>query len=165
MTVTRERIIHRRNRKCKPGSLRFEKYVHRNEGGCWNWLGGTSGRPSNRHGVFRATKDRSVPAYKFSWELFNSRTVPVGLELHHTCKNRMCVNPEHLMLVTSTQHHEIEPRSLPKERCIRGHKLSPDNRVSQGCRMCHNLRSKLYRRSLRVGLKGSNLMEILNGHA
>lgn len=59
--------------------------------GCWEWLlaVNSSGYGSTWDG------DRIRSAYLVEWERVNG-PVPVGLELDHTCRNRLCVNPKHL---------------------------------------------------------------------
>ncbi len=59
--------------------------------GCWNWKGSLTQKgygASSRH-----------PAHKRMWIRANG-PVPAGLELDHLCRNRRCVNPEHLETVT-----------------------------------------------------------------
>ena len=69
--------------------------------GCWLWLGrySSSGRPEVRS---KATggdgKTNTKAAFALAWEL-SGRIVPKGQYLMRTCKNRRCVNPDHLRLV------------------------------------------------------------------
>lgn len=68
------------------------------ETGCWNWL---LHRIPTGYGQVRV-RGRAHLAHRFNWEMANG-PVPDGLELDHLCRNRGCVNPAHLEVVT---HHE-----------------------------------------------------------
>lgn len=71
--------------------------------------------------------------------------VPDGLTLHHTCKNPLCCNPDHLELKTRSEHaHEdghcadIQSR---KTHCPHGHEYTTENtsiswKGHRCCRTC-----------------------------
>lgn len=72
---------------------------------CWNWTGAEA---RNGYGYIHAHRDRTqtpgvepgnVLAHRFSY-MTNVGPIPAGLVLDHLCRNRMCVNPEHLEPVT-----------------------------------------------------------------
>jgi hypothetical protein len=42
-------------------------------------------------------------AHRVSFETFKG-PIPEGLEVDHTCVNSLCINPEHLDAVTSTEN-------------------------------------------------------------
>jgi hypothetical protein len=60
-------------------------------------------------------------------------------EVHHRCENKVCVNPEHLQLVTSCEHKRIHLRG---RACKRGHEFTTENTYVQpstgryACRTC-----------------------------
>ncbi len=107
---------------------------------CWNWKGDTwSG-----YGKIRI-KSKNYRVHRLVYELLVGQ-IPTGLELDHRCRNRKCVNPEHLEPVTHAVNME---RGMPfrKQRthCNQGHELTEDNIVRKKyknhgtvCRICKN---------------------------
>ena len=64
--------------------------------GCWNW----ATRPySNGYCYGRDGNGKRMLAHRMVWIRANG-PVPQGLELDHVCRNKRCVNPEHLRAVT-----------------------------------------------------------------
>jgi len=83
--------------------------------------------------------------------------IPEGLTLEHTCMNRACVNPKHLVPMTLTDNQRQSPNSnISKTHCKRGHKFTPDNTVKvpggRGCRTCRSDTQRQWRQSLKAGL-------------
>lgn len=62
---------------------------------CWEWLGSTVGAG---YGCYLDGN-----AHRAAWELDHG-PIPPGHEIHHTCKNRRCVNPSHLACMTRAEH-------------------------------------------------------------
>lgn len=108
---------------------RFEAKVHREPSGCWRWLATTS----SGYGIFSLKIDgrwRAIKAHRVSYTVARGE-IPAGLELDHLCRNRWCVNPEHLEAVT-TQINTIRGngatgRNARKTHCPSGHEYTDDN--------------------------------------
>lgn len=120
------------------------------EGDCWLWTGATNweyGSTSIDTGDFRAHR------LFFSWFKYD---IPKGLTIDHLCKNRRCVNPDHLEDVTQKENIH---RALKRPYCKNGHAQIPENRYRykngrERCRPCLKLKSAKARADRRArGLK------------
>jgi HNH endonuclease len=93
-----------------------------------------------------------VWAHRHVWEeCFGP--IPEGMLVHHTCGMGMCVNPEHLRLITHLEHNTIHAQQ--KMTCIRGHPYVPENiyvrpNGTRACRICKRERDRTYKRPSRV---------------
>ncbi len=81
---------------------------------CWEWRGATKG---NGYGNFRFGR-RTVPAHRAAYQILVGE-VPDGMDVCHTCDNRICVNPDHLFLGTRRANMED---ARHKGRISRGEK-------------------------------------------
>ena len=68
---------------------------------CWVW---TAAKNSRGYGTI-AVLSRTRYAHRVSYWFANG-AIPDGFEIDHKCRNRACVNPDHLRAVTSKQNKE-----------------------------------------------------------
>ena len=97
------------------------------------------------YGIISRNK-RARLAHRVLYELSNGK-IPDGLVLDHLCRNRNCVNPNHLRVVTLYQNSTENSVSGPainkvKTHCIRVHKFgiqSPSYQAKgkRRCMECH----------------------------
>lgn len=60
---------------------------------CWLWIGAKRGS----YGIYQMDGDRCYP-HRLVYAM--EKLLMMNWDLDHTCKNRLCVNPEHLKVVT-----------------------------------------------------------------
>ena len=99
-----------RGKAADPPEVRFWRYVEQRRE-CWVWT--ASIRP-NGYGEFRCN-GRLTRAHRFAYEQMVG-PVPEGLQLDHLCRNRACVNPEHLEPVTGSVNVQRGHEARSRER-------------------------------------------------
>lgn len=118
--------------------------------GCWIWNGSTR----RGYGQFSFEHTINTAAHRFAYEQLVG-PIPEGLTIDHLCKNRLCVNPTHLEVVTRGENtlRGDSPFSINarKTHCPKGHPLTEDNLCrsvlkigKRSCRTCRNIHAKAY---------------------
>lgn len=114
--------------------------------GCWNWLVmlNPAGYASTR------INGKTQRVHKLLYEIING-PVPKGLELDHTCRNRRCINPDHLEPVTHAVNMQRGKITKLTEDQVRRIRLLSANGYSQ------------YKVAAMIGISRSAVAGILMG--
>jgi hypothetical protein len=139
--------------------------------GCWLWAGCVQ----RGYGVVTRQVEGSGKkrfyAHRLSYESFRG-PIPDGLQLDHLCRVTVCVNPEHLELVTCRVNvlrgHTRAAANQAKTHCIHGHSLlDPSNMRRNGrmrvCRACLRANNARCRQRHRDQLPMSPASTVYNG--
>lgn len=129
---------------------RFWSKVHVLPNGCWIWTAATSHRG---YGLFRVgsrsdSSRKSIHAHRFAYECLVG-TIPLGLQSDHLCRNRACVNPSHIELVTAQENAQRGLNGRLKTHCAQGHPFNKTNtyRNQRGWRKCRTCNRERMRAS------------------
>lgn len=123
----------------------FQRYVETD--GCWLWTGTVTPEGYGQISGYIDEIFRMLSAHKLIYEAVLGK-VPSGMHLDHLCRNRSCVNPAHMEIVTPRENilRGIGPSAVNalKTRCKRGHPLQGENLYvdRRGKRECRNCRFK-----------------------
>lgn len=81
-------------------AARKPEYVVDKITGCWNWVRCLTGVG---YGYQKLKGGRGIVAHRLIYERLVG-SVPEGMTLDHLCRNRRCVNPYHLRVVTNQEN-------------------------------------------------------------
>lgn len=136
---------HAVKRTVRPWRDRFwEKVGKDGPDGCWVWTAGTT---PNGYGTFTigGRQEGTRGAHRVAYELARG-PIPPGLQIDHLCRNRLCVNPAHLEVVTNRENVlrgvGVTAMNARKTHCKSGHPFDEENTgFNRGggrrCRRCH----------------------------
>lgn len=105
-------------------------------------------KPIQKNGyTYTEYKGKTRGTHRIEWIKANGE-IPDGLVVDHLCRNRACINLEHLRLVTQRENimagsHSIDNRS----HCNQGHPFIKENIMVRKngwreCAECNRVRSK-----------------------
>ncbi|KKN63763.1 hypothetical protein LCGC14_0498670 [marine sediment metagenome] len=107
---------------------------------CWVWTGSKRGRGYggfwfNRHQVY---------VHRFAYQVYIG-PIPEGLQIDHLCRNLVCINPQHLEVVTQKENifrgENFTAINAAKTHCPQGHPYDLFNTYfslegERKCRIC-----------------------------
>lgn len=138
---------------------RFFKYVPNAEADeCWEWQ---STRNHRGYGKFWLN-GRTAVAHRVAYEM-SKGPIPAGMQVRHTCDNRACVNPAHLLVGTGKDNARD---ALERDRYRRG---SANGRAKLTASQVDEIREGWRRGETQVsmarrfGVSKSAIQWILNG--
>lgn len=119
----------------------FWKKVDQNgPGECWSWK---ACKNRDGYGTVRFLGVSRL-AHRIAFLLVRGE-IPKGMQIDHVCRNRWCVNPLHMDIVTSSEntkrarpwHPELAKTHCPKRHPYDDKNTKRDRRGHRFCRACH----------------------------
>jgi len=126
-------------------------------GGCWLWTACKNQKGYGRFGI----GNKTYLAHRVSYEM-HVGPIPAGLQIDHLCRNRMCVNPDHLEVVTTqenTRRGNAGKHHAHKTHCPQGHEYAGDNLYikpngGRDCKTCNRERKRERRQRQKEAQRG-----------
>lgn len=125
---------------------------------CWNWLVIDK---TNGYGILTLNHE----SYRAHVWIYSNCVGPItkGMVLDHLCRNKSCVNPNHLEMVTSKENTlrgtSFSAVNATKTNCPKGHLLSGTNLLKSGkrrhCRECMRKRNREYKANRKTSFRAA----------
>lgn len=135
----------------------YSKIQPQSDSDCWIW-GAFKGK--NGYGQF-GFQGKIISVHRFSYMLHNGE-IPNGLLVRHTCDNKQCVNPEHLLLGTA-QDNSNDMKQRNRQSRLQGEINGLSRLTEEQVRMIRTSVGKSQRELAReFGVNDSAISKIIN---
>lgn len=140
--------------------VKISKTNFYNNAPCWEWVA-----CKNKYGYGKfAVNSKPEYAHRLSYEDRYGK-IPKGLVINHLCRNRKCVNTQHLEVVTVKENNQkglagfvngLKQRA--KKYCPQGHEYSNENtyvnpKGDRICKICKLITCNQFSRRKRLEVK------------
>lgn len=137
------RAARRTNYRITAPAERVLRRIHIAASGCWEYQGALT----HGYGMIRDSRaGKNMMAHRAVWEHLRS-SIPEGYQIDHLCRNKRCVNPDHLEPVTASENTRrgLAPvlgsiHNSSKTHCPQGHAYDEENTYRnngrRACRTC-----------------------------
>lgn len=125
---------------------------------CWQWIGTIDTKGYGEYTV----QGKQTKAHRLVYENYTGQKIDSKLCIDHLCRNRACVNPEHMEIVTLGENiirgNSIQARNKRKDKCKNGHLFDEKNTyirpdgTGRSCYECILIRGR-NRKSEKLGSK------------
>jgi len=129
---------------------------------CWEWIGARN--PAGYGKTWRT--DRYVDAHRAAWELLVG-PIGQGLNIDHLCRNRSCINPDHLEPVPQWMNvmraaGSVAAVNATKTHCPAGHEYDGTNTsfekkahgLGRRCKACRRDQARMRHRARKIRRDG-----------
>jgi hypothetical protein len=126
---------------------RLLRSIEVDDNGCWVWQ---LSKDKDGYGWVGIARKKTGHAHRASYTVFKGE-IPAGLTIDHLCRNRACINPDHLEAVPHgvnvLRGDAPTARNARATHCIHGHEFTEANTyINKGngqrvCRKCSRIRS------------------------
>ena len=145
---------------------------------CWEWKASDNGTGYGKFYLKGWQNSEFIYAHRVSYILYYGK-IPKNYEIDHLCRNRICVNPQHLEAVLGKinilRGISCSAQNARKTHCIKGHLLSDENLYHLGegekriCKICrkenyeksNKIRKKIYNQKDKCKLNDDKVLDIL----
>ena len=100
----------------QPPERRFSRKVDASAGpeACWPWTGGLT---TKGYGQFRIDR-KVVKAHRYAvcveLKVTPEQLSRANVDIHHECENKLCCNPDHLLMIDSNSHARLHARDISR---------------------------------------------------